>query len=159
MQVNLAHIGAWHVASAAAAGKVLHIDDAQRGVLKREFFSAGALPVRQAAGAADRALNFEGFAGCGHGNGLERDAGAAVVKAGLVDLHALVARRVVYFDPRRRLLAGGLVVDDDVAGKKLGHAGRVILDDEFLQLDGKRQLLQQHATGLVQDGRAGLRAL
>jgi hypothetical protein len=57
------------------------------------------------------------------------------------------------------LLAGGEVVDHDVAGEQLGHAGGVVVDDELLELDRERQLLQQDAVGLAQDGGAGLRAL
>ncbi|MNT62679.1 hypothetical protein D3C72_2004230 [compost metagenome] len=52
---------------------------------------------------------------------------------------------MVHFHAGRRFLARGLVVDDDLAGKQLGHAGGVVLHDELLELDGKRQVLQQHA--------------
>jgi hypothetical protein len=86
------------------------------------------------------------------------DVRAAVVEAALVDLDALVAGRVVDLHAAV-LLAGGAVVDHDLAGEQLGHAGGVVLDDELLELDRERQLLQQDAVGLAQDGGAGLRAL
>ena len=35
--------------------------------------------------------------------------------------------------------AGLVVVDHDLAGEQLGHAGRVVVDDELLQLDVERQ--------------------
>ena len=40
---------------------------------------------------------------------------------------------------------------DDIAGKELGHAGGVIVHHKFFQLDGKGQILQQHARRLRQD--------
>ena len=84
---------------------------------------------------------------------------AAVVKARLVDLDALVAGRVVHLHTGGRFLTRGLVVDDDFAGEQLGHARGVVLHDELLELDRKRQVLQQHTVGLAQDGRARLRPL
>jgi hypothetical protein len=52
-----------------------------------------------------------------------------------------------------------VVVDHDFAGEQLGHAGGVVLDDELLQLHVEGQVLQHHAVGLAQDGRASARAL
>ena len=66
---------------------------------------------------------------------------------------------MVHLDPCGNFLARGLVVDHDLAGKQLGHAGGVVLDDEFLELNGEGQLLQHDAVGLAQDGGAGLRTL
>ena len=134
VQINLAHIGSCRrrTARVASGAKIFHVDDTQCRELERQFFSAVALAIDQAAGAANRALDFEGFAGCGHRDSLERDAGAAVVEAGLVNLHTLVVRGMVDLNPRIRFFARRLVVDDDIAGKKLGHAGGVILNDEFL---------------------------
>ncbi|MDT4829379.1 hypothetical protein FQZ97_627970 [compost metagenome] len=146
-QVDLAHVGA--AAHRAAVGEVLHVDHAQRGVLERELVLAvGDLGAR----AADDALDLEGLGRGRHRHRLELHRGAAVVEARLVDLHALVAGRVVHLDARGHLLAALAVVQHHLAGEQLGHAGRVVVDDELLQLDGERQLLQQHAVGLVQDG-------
>ena len=92
-----------------------------------------------------------------HGYCLEGDAGATIVKAGLINFDPLVAGRVVDFDPRLNFLAGFFIVNHDVAGKQLGHAGGVVLNDKLLQFNRKWQLLQQHAARLVQDGDAGLR--
>ena len=78
------------------------------------------------------------------GTALQLHAGAAVVEAGLVDLDA--ACSWPGGSPRRAAgicLAGLAVVDHDLAGEQLGHAGGVVLDDELLQLDRERQVLQQ----------------
>ena len=66
-----------------------------------------------------------------------------------------MAGRVVHLDTRLLLLAGFVVLNHDLAGKQLGHAGFVILDDEFLEFHGERQVLEQNPRGLGQDGRAG----
>ncbi|MGF6752338.1 hypothetical protein OKW36_007998 [Paraburkholderia sp. MM5482-R1] len=48
--------------------------------------------------------------------------------------------------------APGLVIDhDDVAREQLRHAGRVVIDDELVELDRKRQVLDQRTIGLIQD--------
>ena len=125
-QIHLAHIRA-RSAQAGACSEIFDVDDAQRGVFECELFVA----VAQVAGAANRALNFEGLGLGAHGNRFQRDAGAAIVKAGLINLDAAVARRVIHLDPRRNLLAGFLIVNDDVTGEQLGHAGRVILHIEL----------------------------
>jgi hypothetical protein len=115
--------------------------------------------VGELGGAAHHALPPRTAPAPRHGHRTQLDGGAAVVKAGLVNLDALVAGGVVHLDRAGVLLARGLVVNDDLAGKQLGHAGGVVLHDELLEFHGKRQLLQQDAVGLVQDGRARLRAL
>gem|GEM_PF-5728800 len=64
---------------------------------------------------------------------------------------------MVDLDRRLELVAVFQVVHHDVAGEQLGHAGRIELDVEFLELDPERQFLHQHAGRLVQDrGMAGL---
>ena len=148
-QIDLAHIHCGAL-GACATGHVFHVDHTQPGELQRQFVIA----IGQVGGATNGALDLKRLGGCRHGHGLQLDAGATVVKAGLVNVDALEARRVVHLDACFTLLAGGLVVDDDVAGKQLGHAGRVVLDDELFQLDDKGQILQQDAIGLVQDGGA-----
>ena len=63
-----------------------------------------------------------------------------------------VAGRMVHLDARRRSAAPvSRSWMHHLAREQLGHAGRVVVDDELLQLDRERQLLQQHAVGLVQD--------
>ena len=57
-----------------------------------------ALPARELGGAADDALHLEGAAAAVQGHRLELHRGAAVVEAGLVDLDAAVAGRVVRDD-------------------------------------------------------------
>ena len=88
---------------------------------------------------------------------MQRDAGAAIVKAGLVNLNTPVAHRMIDLDTGRNFLAAFFVMDHDVTGKQFRHAGRVILDHEFFQLNRKRQLLQEHTAGLIEHGRARLR--
>ena len=51
-----------------------------------------------------------------------------------------------------------MVGDDDIAGKQLRHAGAVEIDVEFFQQDRDRQILDQHAIGLGNDGRVARRA-
>ena len=46
-----------------------------------------------------------------------------------------------------------MVGDLHLAGKELGHAGRIEIDDEAVQLDGERQVLDQHAVLARDDGR------
>ena len=148
-QIDFAHIHT-RTLGTSTTGHVFHVDHAQPGELQAHLLVA----IGQVGAAADGAFHLKRLGGGRHGHGLQFDAGAAVVKARLVNVDALEAGRVVHLDPRFALLARGFVVDDDVAGKQLGHAGRVVLDDELFQLDDKGQLLQQDAVGLVQDGRA-----
>jgi hypothetical protein len=154
-QVDLAHVGAR--AAGAAVAEILHVEHAQRRVFERERLARAR--VRELRGAADRALHLELPRARHHGPRAQAHVRAAVVEAGLVDLDAFVAGRMVHLHARGRGLARGLVVDHDLAGEQLGHAGGVVLHDEFLELHRERQLLQQHAVGLAQDGRGRLRAL
>ena len=148
-QIHLAHIHR-RALGPFTTRHVLDIDDAQPGELQAQFLVA----IGQVGAAANGAFYFKGLGGCRHGHGLQLDAGAAVVKAGLVNVDALEAGRMVHLNTRFLFLTCGLVMDDDVAGKQLGHARRVILDDEFFQLNDKGQFLQQDAVGLVKDGGA-----
>ena len=133
--------------------EVFHIDHTQRGEFKCELFGA----IAQIADAADISFNLKGLGGGIHGNRLQRDAGAAIVKAGLKNLNAPVAHRMINLNAGRNFLAGFFVVDHDVTGKQFRHAGRVILDHKFFQFNRKRQLLQKHTTGLIEHGCARLR--
>ena len=74
---------------------------------------------------------------------MQLDGGAAVIKAALVDLNAFVAGRMIHLDTLFQLFAGFAVMNHDFAGKQLGHAGGVVLHDEFFELNRKWQLLQQ----------------
>ena len=94
-----------------------------------------------------------------HGDGFETNRRSPVIKTRLVDLDAPVAGRMVDLHPGRNLFSGLLVMDHDVAGKQFRHARGVVLDDELLQLHGKRQLLQKNTVGLRKNGRVGLRSL
>lgn len=159
LQVHLAHIGG-AATGAARTAEVLDVDGAQLGKLQRQrlVLAVGEL-ARELAGAANHAFDIEGRGPGLQRHGMQLHRRAAVIKAGLVDLDAAVAGRVVDLDALFQLLARGLVVDDDLAGKQLGHARGVVLDDELLELHRKGQLLQQHAIGLRQDGRARRAAL
>ena len=152
-QVNLARIGA---GAGAVIAEVLHVNGAQRGELQRQRLAG--LVAGQTRLPANRALHVERLYARCHGYGAQLYQGAAIVEAGLVNLDAFVAERMVDLDARGHLLARRLVVDHHLAGEQLGHAGGIVLNDELLQLHGKRQFLQQHAVGLRQDGRARLRA-
>ncbi|ABA49046.1 hypothetical protein BURPS1710b_3743 [Burkholderia pseudomallei 1710b] len=84
---------------------------------------------------------------------------AAVLETRLIDRHALVRERLVDLDARRNPLARLAIDDDDVAREELRHAGRVIVDDEFLELDRERQILDQRARRLIEDRRRYILAL
>ncbi|EWS65157.1 hypothetical protein Y695_01598 [Hydrogenophaga sp. T4] len=144
-KVDLAHIRARSFAPLVR--KVLHIDHAQAGVLQREFL----VPIAQRRRATDHARHLERLGRPVDGHRPQIDARPTIVKTGLVDVDAAVAGGMVHFNPRGLLLARFVVVDHDVAGKQPGHAGVVVLDNEFLEFDRKRQILQQHAIGLGQD--------
>ena len=58
---------------------------------------------------------------------------------------------MIHLNPCRHRLLGRVVMNDDIAGEELGHAGGVIVHHKFFQLDGKGQILQEHARRLRQD--------
>ena len=146
-QVDLAHIGT----AGRGLAEVLDVDHAQGGELQRHRLAADLDPGRL----ADPALDLERAGLAVDRDALELELGAAVVEAGLVDLDAAVADRMVDLDPGLLDLAAVAVVDHDIAREQLGHAGRVVIDAELLELDVERQVLQQHAVGLGQDRGAG----
>ena len=155
-QIHLAHIGPRHV---GGPREVFHVDGAQRGEFQGHGVAArGSALVGELGGATHHAFHIKRLGSGRHGHRTQLELGAPIVKAGLVNLDALVAGGVVHLHAGRCFLARGFVVDDDFAGKQLGHAGGVVLHDELLEFHRKRQLLQQHAVRLVQDRRARLRA-
>ena len=103
-------------------------------------------------------MDFKRLRGGTEGHRAEFDLRATVVKAGLVNLDPSVAGGVIDLDALGDGFTGFVIVQDDFAGKQLGHAGVVVLNDEFFQLDREGQGLQQHAVGLAQDGGVGLGA-
>jgi len=58
---------------------------------------------------------------------------------------------VVYLDPRWHFFASGFVVNHDFAGEQFWHAGGVVLDNKFFELNGKGEFLQQDAVRLIQN--------
>ena len=148
-QIDLAHIGAGARRARVLGRQVLDVDGAQAGEFELELVGLGG-GVGQRGDPADFARDLEGRARAAHRTGQQRELGATVLEAGLVDRDALVDEGLVDLD-----LGFGLgavrVVDDDVAGEQLGHAGVVVLDDELLQLDLERQILQHDAAGEVDD--------
>jgi hypothetical protein len=72
----------------------------------------------------------------------------AVLEAALVNRVALVQQRLVDLDACAAFAVG--VLQHHLAGKELGHAGVVVLDDELLQLQLEGQALPDRAAGQVQ---------
>ena len=154
LQVHLAYV---HLGAIAAA-QVLDVQHAQCGEFQRRRLAADFIGG-QLQRAANFAFDHEGLDARLERARLQLHLGATVVKARLVNFHALVARGVVHLDAGFLGLARFLVVNHNFAGEQLGHAGGVVLHDELLQLDGKRQLLEQHAVRLIENRRARLRTL
>ena len=132
-QIYLAHIDRRAITIFA---KVLYVHHAQRDVLQRHLVSAAVFG--QISLPTDHAFYLKTLGTLAHGYGAQFDAGAAVVKAALVDLDAFVVGRVIYLDTRRDFLACFFVGNHDFAGKQLGHASGVMLDNKFFQLNRKR---------------------
>ena len=59
---------------------------------------------------------------------------------------------MIHFDTGIGFFACRFIVNHDLAGKQFGHTRGVVLDDEFFKFNRKRQVLQQHTRGLLQDG-------
>ena len=145
LEVHLAHIGT----RAAGVVEVLNVDDLQPSELQLELFFLAA----QDRVFAHAAFHLKRLAPT-QGQHPQLEPAAAVVKAALVDGNAPVKGRFVDLDRGRYGLPGRAVVDHDLAGEQLGHAGFVVVDDELLELDVKRQVLQHHPTGHVQQRHA-----
>ena len=107
--------------------------------------------ARKIGGIANHAFHIEGLRDAIHGHGVQLDGRAAIIKAALINLDALVACRMVHFHTFFQLFASCAVMNDDIAGKQLGHASGVVLHNEFFELYRKWQLLQQDAIRLRQD--------
>ena len=160
LQIDLAHIHARR-RSCAFFAKIFNVDDAQRGVFQRHLLSTIGQAGLPAYGAVQLktfavqlkifAVRFHSLAACRQGHGSQLDAGAAVVKAALVNLDTTIAGRVIHLDTGWNFFARFFVGDDDFAGKQLGHARGVMLDNEFFQLYRKRQILNQHAARAVEN--------
>ncbi len=75
------------------------------------------------------------------------------MEARLVDRDTVVFERLVHFHARGDALPRAVIDHDDVAREQLGHPRRVVIDNEFLQLDRKRQVLNQRTLRLIQNGR------
>ncbi|MNV35022.1 hypothetical protein D3C71_1264580 [compost metagenome] len=164
-KARLHRVAQVHLADIHPAGcrtrvtKILNVDGAQRGELQRQGLTARSTAfVGELRGVAHHTFHIKTLRTGHHGDGMQLQQRATVIEARLVDLDALVARGVVHLHACRHFFARGLVVDDDLAGEQLGHASGVVLHDEFLELDGKGQILQQHAIGLTQNGRTRLGA-
>jgi hypothetical protein len=143
-------------ARASSPAGVLDVEGAEARPLDREYasrrsFSSVALPTSPA-----RWRRLYRRLRCRHREAGQFELAAAVLEAGLVDRHAAVDQRLVDLDGGREGLAGLVVADRHFAGEQLGHAGRVEIDDEFVQLDGERQLLDQHAVACGDGRGAGL---
>ena len=126
---------------------VFHVHDAQLAQLQRQAF---ALHVQRQAVAHGALQPGRRDVRCAQWKQGQLQARAAVVKTALVDADAFVLDGVVHFHAGLALAAAFLVVNHDVAGKQARHARVVILDGEFLEFNGKRQLLQEHAIRLRQ---------
>ena len=149
-QVHLAYVHTGRCVSR----EILDVDDPQANKLHRQLFRT----VAQLGIATNDTLNFKRFGGRRHRNRLELDPRAAIIEPRLVNFHALVAGGVVDLDPPQDFFSGFQVVNDDFAGKQLGHPGSVVLHNEFFQLHGEGQVLDQDAVALVQNSGAGLGA-
>ena len=157
-QIDLAHIGRAGALTGIGGAQVLDIDDPQRGELQRHLLLALGALRDQFGLAADGAFDLESLA-LAQRQAAQLHPRAAVVKAALVQGHAVVEHRLVDLHAVLGGLAGAVVVDGDLAGKQFGHAGGVVLDDELLQLHVKGQVLQHHAVGHAEHGHTGARAL
>ena len=151
-QIHCPHIGGRRF---GVVGEVFDVDHTQCGELQIELL----VTIAQWHRSAYRAFHLKRLDSCVKGHGLQLHFGATIIKARLVNRNPPMHRRVVHFHACGLLFASLEIVNHDLTGKQAGHTGVVVLDDEFLQLHRKRQLLQQHTTGLRQDGRAGHGAL
>ena len=82
--------------------------------------------------------------------GFKRQVRAAVGKTCLINRNTVQRQRMVDADGVFADFAGRLVRDFQVAGEIARHTGIVKVDMEFLQFDGKRQVLHEHAVIRIQ---------
>ncbi len=62
----------------------------------------------------------------------------------MIDGDAFVDQRFIDFDRRRKSLASLIVFHHHFAGEQFRHAGRIVFDDEFFELNREWQILNQY---------------